>query len=233
MRESRLGLLRGSLADGRGGRVLFVSHCVLNENVRYLGGAGRPAAVLEIVQAALDHHVGLVQMPCPEQRVWGGVLKRRMLATYGQASLASSSHLRRGVAAAAAGATAAAVVPLARQVAGQIEDYDRSGLAVVGVVGIGSSPSCGVLRTLNLGGALADVAACPIRRLNRETMTGIVAANARPGAGIFTAAVRRTLRRRNLAPPFFEHDLLAELAGGRALPDGLLAALATQEGSGA
>jgi hypothetical protein len=34
--------LRGQLSDARGGRVVFLSHCLLNQNVRYLGElAGR------------------------------------------------------------------------------------------------------------------------------------------------------------------------------------------------
>ncbi len=37
----RTGRLRGQLADARGGRVAFLSHCLLNQNVRCLGGAGR------------------------------------------------------------------------------------------------------------------------------------------------------------------------------------------------
>jgi uncharacterized protein YbbK (DUF523 family) len=69
--------LRETLADARSGRVLVVSHCLLNENVRYLGGAAHPGPVPQIVHAALDHDLGLVQMPCPEQRAWGGVLKTR------------------------------------------------------------------------------------------------------------------------------------------------------------
>ena len=35
--------------DQRSGRVVFLSHCLLNKNTRYLGGAGRPGSVVEIV----------------------------------------------------------------------------------------------------------------------------------------------------------------------------------------
>ena len=35
--------------DARGRRVVFLSHCLLDENTRYLGGAGRPGCVREIV----------------------------------------------------------------------------------------------------------------------------------------------------------------------------------------
>jgi hypothetical protein len=35
-------VLRRALSDARSGQVVFVSHCMLNQNVRYQGGATRP-----------------------------------------------------------------------------------------------------------------------------------------------------------------------------------------------
>ena len=43
MPNRKLEQLQRALADKRSRRVVFVSHCILNENVRYLGGAW-PAA---------------------------------------------------------------------------------------------------------------------------------------------------------------------------------------------
>jgi hypothetical protein len=71
------------LKDERGKRVVFVSHCLLNENVRYLGGAFRRSGVEEVIMNFLRQGVGICQMPCPEQRAWGGVLKRYILPLYG------------------------------------------------------------------------------------------------------------------------------------------------------
>lgn len=79
-RRRRLDVLCERLADERSGRVAFVAHCLLDQNVRYLGGAWRPGCVSEAVRPLMDGGVGIVQLPCPEQRVWGGVLKRRLLA---------------------------------------------------------------------------------------------------------------------------------------------------------
>ena len=74
--------LREQLADARGRRVVFLSHCLLNQNVRYPGGAGRAGGVDELVEGYLARGVGACQLPCPEQRAPGG-LKRRMLLAYG------------------------------------------------------------------------------------------------------------------------------------------------------
>jgi hypothetical protein len=80
--DLRMRQLRSRLRDDRSGRVAFVAHCLLNENVRYLGGACRPGDVSEVVDGLQRQGVGICQMPCPEQDAWGGVLKRRLLAMY-------------------------------------------------------------------------------------------------------------------------------------------------------
>jgi hypothetical protein len=46
MRNQRLDELQRALADKRSGRVVFVSHCILNENVRYRGRPGGAAALM-------------------------------------------------------------------------------------------------------------------------------------------------------------------------------------------
>jgi predicted secreted protein len=221
-------VLRSQLWDERSGRVLVVSHCLLNENVRYLGGATRPGAVEEVVRAALDHGVGFVQMPCPEQRTWGGVLKKRMLSTYGRGlGWSDRPSARRPLSTAAATWTRLALVPLARRVAGEVRDYQQSGMAVVGIVGVGGSPSCGVTCTMDIDGALADLAGCPLAALTRQRMTEVVSVRARPGSGLFIAALRQALEHRRVSVPFFEHDLSAELAGERRVSDDLIAALSS------
>ena len=52
--------------DGRSRRVIFLAHCLLNQNAISDGTAEVPAAHREILQAALDAQAGVVQMPCPE-----------------------------------------------------------------------------------------------------------------------------------------------------------------------
>jgi uncharacterized protein YbbK (DUF523 family) len=50
---SKIDLLKEKLKDARGNKVIFVSHCLLNENTRYLGGATRKGAVNEILNEVL------------------------------------------------------------------------------------------------------------------------------------------------------------------------------------
>jgi len=70
MRE-KIRILQERLKDERGKKVVFVSHCLLNENTRYLGGAFRKAGVDEIIMELQRQGIGIVQMKCPEQKAWG------------------------------------------------------------------------------------------------------------------------------------------------------------------
>jgi predicted secreted protein len=203
------------IADERGGEVVFVAHCLLNENTRYAGGAFRRGMVGELVEEIQRRGWGIVQMPCPEQVVWGGVRKRHLGRVYGtRGSLAY--RFRRPLVRIAVGWTTVRYSALARAVVRQIEDYLRSGMRVVGIVGVGASPSCGVTTTLEIGRAVEVLAACPLAgadrdRMNDDLLIGCSAA----GEGLFIGALRRRLAKRGIDVPFFEHDLVAEMRGGR------------------
>ena len=205
--------LLDALADRRSRRVVFVSHCILNENVRYLGGAGRRGTVDELVDYFQAAGVGMVQMPCPEQVAWGGVLKRYLMPIYG--SHGTLRHrIRRPLTWAFLGYTRLAYRRLAGRVAREVADYVRSGFEVVGIVGIGTSPSCGVFQTLDVHRALDvlahyDEASMDSHQVNDALMTSA----RRPGRGYFVHALQRELSRRQLEVPFFEHDLASELRG--------------------
>lgn len=211
VRQRRIRRLRSSLPDERSGRVVFVSHCLLNQNTRYLGGAFRPGAVDEVINPYLRAGTGICQMPCPEQLAWGGVLKRRLLFLYARPWLSPVVRLIRP---ALIAYTVARYRLLARRVAHQLIDYQRSGVDVVGVVGVDASPSCGVTTTLDLGQSLAAVVDCPLARLDSRFMNEtVVDGSARPGRGLFIAALSDALARRGARVPLLAHDLRSEIPG--------------------
>jgi predicted secreted protein len=203
------------LADQRSRRVVFLSHCLLNENTRYLGGACRCGAVGEVVQACLDGGLGIVQMPCPEQHAWGGVLKRRLLWFFG-AEGTLRYRLRRVLLPVSLWYTRRVYKKIARQVADQIADYQSSGFTVVGIVGVEGSPSCGVRQTLDAKRSLELVGRLP-PAAHAKDVNAIVQACLVEGSGMFVEVLREELERRGLVVPFLAHDLIAELQG-RAVP---------------
>ena len=208
----KISQLQRSLRDARGMKVVFLSHCILNENTRYLGGACSPASVKSIVDECITKGLGMVQLPCPEQRAWGGVVKRLLLKAHG----AEDSFLYR---------FRAIVVPafvwyskwiyrrLAHQVAGEVEDYVKSGFIVAGIVAIDGSPSCGLNVTLDLRTSFERTARMDLANATIDTMNEIIRETAVPGDGLFTAALRKELGRLHLDVPYLAHDLVAEVSG--------------------
>lgn len=200
------------LADARSDRVIFVSHCLLDENVRYLGGAFHPGAVPEAAQL-IDSGAGLCQMPCPEFRAWGGVRKSTMLRAYGLRDT-RLYRCRRPLFSLFTWYTRLRYRQLARHVVRDIEQYRKGGVEVVGVFGVGASPSCGVHTTLDLKRSFETVAACPLASIDRALINERVVAGCRvAGEGLFVTALRRRLRRRGIDLPMIEYDLIAEMRG--------------------
>lgn len=202
--DGEVSRLSAQVTDARGKRVLFVSHCILNANVRYLGGAFDRACVAPIVERAIADGVGLVQMPCPEEQAWGGVAKRTFLWSWGRHSLRSAG-VRRIVLRIFVARTRRVYRRLAREVAARIEDYVRSGIVVTGVVGVDASPSCGVRTKVDMKRALPMFAELDVASASADDVNAIVRGATVEGAGIFTRALRRELARRSIDVPFFAH----------------------------
>ena len=70
MHRSRRALFAGRLADERGRRIAFVSHCLLNENTRYLGGAFKAGALQRspALQPCLPARLTQPALPCSRLR---------------------------------------------------------------------------------------------------------------------------------------------------------------------
>ncbi len=115
-------------ADARAGKVMFVSHCVLNQNAKVRGIAIYPAAVKPVVDLLLAHNVGIYQMPCPEMCYLGAMRWGHVRDQY------DSPMFRRQLQA------------LVEQLVDQAEDYHRSGYRVLGFVMVDGSPVCGLTR---------------------------------------------------------------------------------------
>ena len=157
--------------DGRSKRVLFVAHCILNQNAISDGTADYPAAYVEVVRALLDAGVGVVQMPCPELCCLG--LDRGDPLGAQRPVTVENTRIRRALEEPPAAEKLAALVD---QVVFQLAEYRRHGFEVLGVVGVNRSPSCGVETTSEDGREVA-------------------------GRGAFLGAIERALVERGLSVP--------------------------------
>ncbi len=125
--------------DGRSRRVVFVAHCFLNQNAISDGTAVWPAACLELVDSFRSREIGIVQMPCPEVCLSGaGPGKPAGRGQSGGGGEYADPRRHEG------GGPDSKLSALAIGVAEQIEEYQKFGFEVVGIVGANRSPNCGV-----------------------------------------------------------------------------------------
>lgn len=124
-----LGKIKETVKDARAGKLMFLSHCLLNQNACVRGIASEPAAIRRLVDLLLDHDVALYQMPCPEMLYYGSGRWGQVKGQYSTPMF--RRHCRQ----------------LAAQMFDQIEDYRASGHRVLGVIMRDGSPTCGLKRS--------------------------------------------------------------------------------------
>ena len=157
--------------DGRSRRVIFLAHCLLNQNAISDGTAEVPAAHRELLRAVLNAQVGIVQLPCPELCCLG--LDRGDPQGGERPVVVENTRIRRAMGQPEA---AARLRELTDQMVRQVGEYRKHGFAVLGIVGVDRSPCCGVNTTSDQ---------------DREL----------PGRGVFVAAIQTALETAGLAVP--------------------------------
>ena len=125
--------------DGRSRKVVFVAHCLLNQNAISDQTAVYPAAFREVVDFFLERDVGIVQMPCPELCCLG--LDRGDPAGGTREVTVENTRIR---AAMAEPVPHEMLTRLADLVLLQIREYHKHGFQILGIVGANRSPNCGV-----------------------------------------------------------------------------------------
>jgi Protein of unknown function (DUF523). len=200
-----------ALEDQRGKKVVFVSHCLLNVNARYLGGAFRKGTVTEIIEDMMDMGVGIVQMKCPEQYAWGGVLKKYLwlaIDTKGTIIYLIKPLLlkifliyTRGI-----------YKKLAHETVYMIRDYIKAGYQVLGIIGIDGSPSCGVTKKLDMNRAFDYFANQRIDHIERNNFNlELYSKCTAEGKGIFLEELTKKLKAEKIDIPIYKHSLIAEM----------------------
>jgi predicted secreted protein len=114
--------------DPRSRKVLFLSHCILNQNSRIVGCADFPAVFEPLLLYLQKSRLGLIQMPCPELYCLG------LGRTDVRPGLESNGGMAR-------------MEFLIDDLIFTIREYLFQGFRVVGILGKEGSPACGVTTT--------------------------------------------------------------------------------------
>lgn len=129
-------------SDGRSKKVVFLAHCLLNQNAISDGTAVYPAAFREMVDTFLDADVGIVQLPCPELCCLG--LDRGDIHGADRPVVVENTRIRAQMQKEDASRRLGQLVELTML---QIEQYHRHGFQILGIIGANRSPNCGVETT--------------------------------------------------------------------------------------
>lgn len=200
--------IRQKLKDERSMEVIFMSHCLLNINTRYFGGAWRRGCVNEIVTDAIEKRTGIVQIECPEQRAWGGVLKKYMWMPF------DSKHplFYRLLLPLFIRYTRVVYRRIAVSLVKNIQGYIRSGFAVKGVIGVDGSPTCGVSTRLAMARCFEYLSGSKMASLKRDTFNNeLYATCSEEGSGIFIEELKKLLNKKRLYIPVYAHSLIDEM----------------------
>ena len=115
--------------DRRSGRIIFISHCYLNQNAKVRGIARYPGVYQPLFDLLVESDVGIFQMPCPEMGYLGA--KR-----WGQVRDQYDTPMFRRY-----------CQDLAEGVVDQAEDYSKGEYRILAFMMVDGSPVCGLKRT--------------------------------------------------------------------------------------
>jgi len=114
------------LKDERSGKIALLAHCILNQNSRVFGLAERSSAITEIIEFLIQNEIGILQMPCPELACAGILRLSKTKEQYDNAPF--REYCRK----------------IAKELANQIQEYEKCGIKLKLAIGVDGSPSCGV-----------------------------------------------------------------------------------------
>jgi predicted secreted protein len=118
-----------SIQDLRSWRVIFLSHCLLNQNAKVRGIAKYPGVHKPLIDLLCEHDIGIFQMPCPEMSYLGPMRWGQVKDQYNTPMF--RHHCEN----------------LATEVLEQAQEYRRAGYDLIGFVMVDGSPVCGLNRT--------------------------------------------------------------------------------------
>ncbi len=209
--NAKLKVLVNKLKDERSKKILFVAHCILNENTRYLGGAFCSGIDSNIFKELSTIDCGIVQLSCPEQIAWGGVLKNYIWLSIDTKGKLVNIVIRL-------------IYPffiwytylIYSQIVSKtiriIQDYINSGLEIIGIVGIDGSPTCGVNANLSMWKSFQYISGLSINSLNRKDYNNnLYKTCLEQGNGIFIKLLSNKLKRKRINIKMFSFNLEDEM----------------------
>ena len=108
----------------RSNKIIITAHCILNQNSVIKGWARASGGFPAVINLLLNSGIGIIQLPCPEQRFLG--LERPPMTVEEYDTPEYQEHCHQ----------------LLEGLVDEILDYHKHGVEVIGLLSIEESPSC-------------------------------------------------------------------------------------------
>lgn len=198
------------LKDERSKKVIFVAHCIINENVRFLGTAYRKSSIDEIIEQLLENEFGIIQMPCPEQVISGGSFKRQSLKMFGTEG-SYMYKLGKRLMPLFNGQIRRACGKIAGGVVREIKVWQDSGFEVVGIIGFDGCPFGGVNHSMDSKKSFDVIAGTKVENLSREKLNNTFFREIQiKEEGFLVKAIKKKMRKKKIEVNFYAPDFLSE-----------------------
>lgn len=110
----------------RSKKVIFISHCILNQNSVVSPLARTKEPYRDIIETIMQYNIGIHQLPCPEFRYLGLGRKPMTKSEYDTVSFRNLSK------------------EISKDTINIMREYLANGYELVGLIGINQSPTCGI-----------------------------------------------------------------------------------------
>jgi predicted secreted protein len=114
------------MQDRRSGRIVVVSHCILNVHSLEDNLAIYPGMEEEVIKLLIEKGVGIYQIPCPEMEISGIFRKALPKNSYAHPKIRD------------------AYCNLAKRISSSLQRYVKKGYEISAVLGAEGSPTCGI-----------------------------------------------------------------------------------------
>lgn len=177
--------------DKRSKHIIWVSHCILNQNARFPGCAVSQGVIKEIIRPIIDEGVGIEQLPCPEMIGWGGINRSKVFEWKGDPNeewITKYNNLCQR---------------LAREVVNEMERTIENGYTVIGIIAIDGSPTCGMNKTCDIPYCWQKLSEATngFSYIDIDIMRQIGQKCYRDGAGQFMGRIKHEIEKKKLSIP--------------------------------
>ena len=192
--------------DHRERQIVYVSRCILNQNLRFPGIAIKSGALNEILESFLINGLGIEPLPCLECLGWGGVARKsffKFIPKFFKYSDSKVFLILKLFGAIWVWKYRRLCKKQAKFVMREMEDFITSGYLIKGIIAMNDSPTCALTKTIDLLNSAKKFKDMGLEvndflSPKFEKMKSIIPNICENGTGIFMSEIIRELKRRKL-----------------------------------